>query len=125
MTMLFSGCASLRGPADRTDRFVAAGQDCIGSWWIDDLREGTREEARSIAERALEEDDVSEESLESARSLLDMSMNEQERRNTSDVAFGSEAYMLAVTLHVKNELDEAGYPDIDRVLEVWSDHTCS
>ncbi|WP_313358214.1 hypothetical protein [Microbacterium sp.] len=44
---------------------------------------------------------------------------------SSAVDFESEAYMLVVTLQVKDALDEAGYPDSDRVIEVWSEHRCS
>ena len=52
-------------------------------------------------------------------------MNNVERERTSAVDLDSEAYMLAVTLYVKDELDAAGYPDIDRVIEVWSERSCS
>ncbi len=48
-----------------------------------------------------------------------------DRLLSSAVDFESEAYMLVVTLQVKDALDEAGYPDSDRVIEVWSEHRCS
>lgn len=54
-----------------------------------------------------------------------MSKNDVERRRTTAVDFDSEAYMLTVTLQVKGALEEAGYPDSDRVMEVWSDRRCS
>lgn len=123
--VVLSGCALAQGPADRTDEFTAAGQDCTGSWWLGDLREGTSPEAREVAEEALVEAEVTDDRLESATSLLDLSKNEAERASTKAVDFESEAYMLAVTLQVKEALDEAGYPDIDRVMEVWSERRCS
>lgn len=122
---LLAGCALIHGPADRVDEFVAAGHECTGSWWIGDVREGTSDEARVVAENALAEAEVSPEVLAAATNLLDDSKNDVERQSTSKLDFESEAYMLTVTLHVKDELDAAGYPDIDRVLEVWSEHTCS
>lgn len=124
-SVVATGCAMLRGPADRVDEFVAAGQECTGSWWLGNLRAGTNDEAGLVAEQALREVDVSAEAFDSAAALLELSMNDQEWRSTSQVDFESEAYMLAVTLHVKHELELAGYPDIDRVIEVWTDHSCS
>ncbi|MDQ0614881.1 hypothetical protein QF046_002522 [Microbacterium sp. W4I4] len=122
---LLAGCALVRGPADRVDEFVAAGAACTGSWWIGDPREGTSDEARVIAEAALAEAEVSPVALASTVSLLNDSKNDYERANTSAQALEREAYLLTVTLHVKDQLDTAGYPDIDRVVEVWSDSACS
>lgn len=89
------------------------------------MREDTSDEARMVAETALAEATVTSEALVAAASLLDDSKNDAVRQNTSTLDFEGEVYLLAVTLHVKDELDAAGYPDIDRVLEVWSEHTCS
>ncbi len=122
---LLAGCALAQGPADRTDEFVAAGQNCTGSWWLGDLREGTNPEAAEVAEQALDNATVSASQVEEAEGLLDFSYTEAERRDISPVEFASEAYMLTVTLQVKDALDAAGYPDIDRVLEVWSERRCS
>lgn len=123
--VVLSGCALVQGPADRTDEFTAAGQECTGSWWLGDLREGTSAEAREAAEEALAEAEVTRDRLESATSLLGLSKNEAERASATAVDFESEAYMLAVTLHVKDALEGAGYPDIDRVMEIWSERRCS
>lgn len=123
--MLLAGCSLVQGPADRTDQFVAAGKDCSGSWWLGDLREGTDDEAQRIAEEALTNAVVTPDALSAAISLLDDSKNDAERQRTSAVDLESEAYMLTVTLQVKDELDAAGYPDSDRVIEVWSDRQCS
>ncbi|MBA8816364.1 hypothetical protein FHX48_001437 [Microbacterium halimionae] len=120
-----TGCAVIHGPADRTDDFVVVGHDCTGSWSLGDLREGTDPEAQTVAELALAEADVTPETFASSVSLLELSKNEYEREQTSEVELHSEAYMLTVTLQVKDKLDAAGYPDIDRVIEVWSDHRCS
>lgn len=117
-------CALVNGPAERTDKFVAAGQECTGSWSLGNLREGTDSEAHTVAELALAGAEVTPETPASAVSLLELSKNDYERDETSEVELQSEAYMLAVTLHVKDELDAAGYPDIDRAIEVWSDHRC-
>lgn len=122
---LLSGCALVHGPADRVDEFAAAGAECTGSWWIGNLREGTSDEARVVAESALAEAEVSPDALASARSLLDDSKNDYERENTTAQELEREAYMLTVTLHVKDQLEAAGYPDIDRVVEVWAESSCS
>lgn len=119
-----AGCAAAFGPADRVEEFTAAGHECVGSWWLGALREGAPAEAREIAERALATAPVTEDSLAAATSLLDLSMNDQEQRNAAPVDVEGEAYLLAVTLHVKSELEAAGYPDSDRVIEVWSEHSC-
>lgn len=120
-----AGCSLVQGPADRTDEFAAAGQQCSGSWWLGDLREGTDPEALAVAERSLAAATVTPDDLAAARNLLDDSKNEAERAGSSAVDFESEAYMLTVTLAVKDELDAAGYPDIDRVIEIWSERSCS
>lgn len=120
-----AGCALINGPADRTDDFVAAGQKCTGSWSLGDLREGTDPEAQTVAELALAEAEVTPETLASATSLLEFSKSDYERERTSEAELHSEAYMLTVTLHVKDKLEAAGYPDTDRVIEVWSKHSCS
>lgn len=125
LALTSAGCSLVRGPADRTDEFAAAGQQCTGSWWLGDLREGTDPEALEVAERALAAATVKPEELADARNLLDDSKNEAEREGASAVDFESEAYMLTVTLAVKDELDAAGYPDIDRVIEIWSERSCS
>ena len=124
-TAILTGCALVQGPADRTDEFTAAGQDCSGSWRLGDLTEGTSLEARKVAEEALADAEVTDDRLEAATRLLDMSKNDAERASTTAVDFESEAYMLAVTLQVKDELEEAGYPDSDRVMEIWSERSCS
>lgn len=123
--VVLTGCALLQGPADRTDEFTAAGHECSGSWWLGDLKEGTSAEAREIAEDALAAAEVTDDRLEAATNLLDLSKNDAERKRTTPVDFESEAYMLAVTLQVKDALEEAGYPDSDRVMEVWSERKCS
>ena len=123
--MTLAGCALIHGPADRVDEFEAAGKNCTGSWWLGDLRAGTDEEVRLVAETALARAEVTPDALKAATSLLDMSKNEYERQRTSAVDFESEAYMLTVTLSVKDELEDAGYPDTDRVIEIWSDRSCS
>lgn len=115
----------MQGPADRTDEFTAAGQECTGSWWLGDLREGASTEAQEVAENALAAAEVTDDRLEAATSLLDLSKSDAERKSTTEVDFESEAYMLAVTLQVKDALEEAGYSDSDRVMEVWSERNCS
>lgn len=122
---LMTGCALIHGPADRVDAFVAAGAECEGSWWIGDLREGTSDEARVVAEAALAEAEVSPEAMAATRSLLELSKNDHELQSASAVDLEREAYMLTVKFHVMDELEAAGFPDSDRVLEVWSESTCA
>ena len=123
--IVLAGCSLVQGPADRTDEFEVAGQNCTGSWWLGDVRNGTSNEAKEVAEEALSAADVSADRLDAAIRLLDDSKNDVERKATTTVDLESEAYMLAVTLQVKDALDEAGYPDIDRVMEIWSERSCS
>lgn len=125
MGMTMTGCALINGPADRTDEFVAAGQECTGSWTLGNLRAGTDSEAQTVAERALAEAEVTPKTLASAVSMVELSKTDAEREETSEAELRSEAYMLSVTLHIKDELDAAGYPDIDRVIEIRVDHRCS
>lgn len=125
VALVLTGCSLVQGRADRTDEFMAAGQECTGSWWLGGLRDGTSIKAREVAEAALSAAHVSADRLESATSLLADSKNDAERKRTTSVDLESEAYMLAVTLQVKDALDEAGYPDRDRVMEIWSERHCS
>lgn len=121
---VLAGCALMQGPADRTDEFVAAGRGCTGSWWLGELREGTDPEAKAVAETALAAAEVTADHRVAATSLLDLSQSDAERERSSAVDRESEAYMLAVTLQVKDALDAAGYPDADRVIEIWSERDC-
>lgn len=123
--VLATGCAAALGPADRVDEFTAAGQDCVGSWWLGAPRGDAPDEVLRIAEKALATAPVTVDSLAAASSLLDLSMNDQERREHAPAEVEGEAYLLAVSLHVKSELEAAGYPDSDRSIEIWSEHACS
>lgn len=121
---VLAGCTLVQGPADRTDEFVAAGRDCTGSWWLGELREGIDPEAKAVAGTALAAAEVTADHRAAATRLLDLSQSDAERERTSAVDLESEAYMLAVTLQVKEALDAAGYPDADRVMEIWSERDC-
>lgn len=120
-----AGCGVGRGPADRTDHFTAAGVRCTGSWWLEETRHDTGHEALTVAERALAGAQVTPEALDSAVRLVELSMTDDQSSSSSPSGLESEAYMLAVTLHVKDALDAAGYPDIRRAVEIRSQHTCS
>lgn len=124
VVLLTVSCSAQAEPASKTANFEAAGSSCVGSWRLENVSAAGPEEALEVAETALAEAEPSAADLAEASSLLDLSMTNDERANASEVEFASEAHMLAVTTMVKDALEAHGYPDDERVVEIWSEHRC-
>lgn len=123
--VILSGCMNPLRPADRTDTFASEGAECVASWWIGEPHDGFDDETREIALKALAEAEVTPESYESALSLVEFGQSTDEYYSTTQVEREREARMWVITFYVQNELDLAGYPDINRALEIYSDVHCT
>lgn len=118
-----SGCSLVQGPVDREETFAVDGGQCTAQWWLGDLKSGVSEEAEQIADDALRVATVTESSLAEWQSILEDSQSGGDE--LSAIELKGQAYIEVVRAHVRDELDGAGYPDSDRVIEVWSDLACS
>jgi outer membrane biogenesis lipoprotein LolB len=123
--LLLTGCSLAQGPADRETAFMVEGRDCTAQWWLGEPAPGTPAEALTVAREALDEAEVSDADMEQWKGLISLSQDESEARATSDVDLAREAYVQAVREHVRDELAAAGYPDEDRVIEVYAESRCS
>lgn len=122
---VLSACSVTRGPADREDSFTSGESECTAQWWLGDLAEGEPEEARTVAEEALAEADVTDADIEEWVGLLSLAQTEEEAEDMTQTELERQAYVEAVREHVREELEGAGFPDSDRVIEVYSDLHCS
>ena len=120
VALLLSGCSSR--PADREESFSTAAAECSASWWLEDAQDNVPEEAHAVARAALEDAKVSEEDLRRWEQLLRDSESEESR--IPDDRLEGHAYVEAVRSAVRDELERAGYPDQDRLIEVTSQLNC-
>ncbi len=99
------------------------GGECTAQWWLGDLKAGVSDEAEQIAGAALRDATVTEPSLAEWQSILEDSQSEGAELSAMELE--GQAHIEVVRAHVREKLDGAGYPDSDRVIEVWSDLACS
>ncbi|UNK72053.1 hypothetical protein [Microbacterium sp. H1-D42] len=118
-----SGCSALRGAPDREDTFTTSYGECTAQWWLGSPGDSVPEQASDIAEASLAEADVTPESNAEWQALLVDSQSEG--AEVPEDRLEGQAYIEVVREHVRNELDAGGYPDTERVIEVWSDLRCS
>ena len=121
-TLILAGCALVQGPPHREDTFHVADGECTAWWWLGQLQSGVPREAEVIAADALESATITDTDREEWESILVMSQSEGEELSPNELE--GQAHIEVVRAHVRDELDEAGYPDSNRVIEVWSDLRC-
>lgn len=118
-----SGCSVLRGAPDREESFATSYGECTAQWWLEDLADDVPDDAQGAARTALEDAQVSEdERAEWESVLLD---SQSEGAEIPEDRLEGQAHIEVVRAEVRAALDDAGYPDQDRIIEVWSDLNCS
>lgn len=119
--ILLSGCSLVRGTPDRTDTFATSSGECAAQWWLDPADSATLE-ASQIAAAALNDAIVTPEHSASWQAVLVDSQSEG--AEIPDDRLEGQAHIEVVREHVRNELEAGGYPDAERVIEVWSELRC-
>ncbi|MFD5224402.1 hypothetical protein ACFWHT_02135 [Microbacterium sp. NPDC058342] len=122
-TIALSGCGAVRGTPDREDTFATSYGECTAQWWIAPSTADTPQEASEIASAALADARVTAESSSEWQQLL--VDTQSEGAEIPEDRLEGQAHVEVVREHVRDELDAGGYPDVDRVIEVWSDLRCS
>ncbi|PRB14118.1 hypothetical protein [Microbacterium sp. MYb62] len=119
-----TGCGALppvTGP-DRSEVVPVTDGTCEISWWLGPAVDDPPAEAGRVAAEALEEATVSESQWSEWYRLLD---DDPDLDSLSENRLRGSAYLEAVREDVRAALDDAGYPDIERVIEVYSDLSCA
>lgn len=121
---MMAGCGMvppLSGP-DRSEVVPVLGGTCEINWWLSPAVDDPPAEASRIAEEALEEASVSESQRADWYRLLD---DDPDLDSVPEIRLRGSAYLEAVREDVRVALEEAGYPDIERVIEVYSNLDCA
>jgi hypothetical protein len=109
------------GP-DRADSVPLPGGSCEVSWWLGSAGDDPPEEARRVAVDALESATVSDSQWAYWYRLLD---DDPDLDSLPEARLRGTAYLEAVREDVRVALDHAGYPDTERVIEVYSNLSCA
>jgi hypothetical protein len=121
---VLSGCSLLQGPPDREETFSVAGGECTAWWWLGQLQNGVPGEAETVAAAALDDADVSVASREEWESILASSYADDDI-DVTEAELEGQAHIEVMRARVRSDLESAGYPDSNRVIEVWSDLRCN
>lgn len=119
-----TGCGPMppvSGP-DRADEVPVPGGTCKISWWLSPAVEDPPADAERIAAKALEDATVSESQWSDWYRLLD---DDPDLDSVPEIRLSGSAYLEGVREDVREALEEAGYPDIERVIEVYSNISCA
>lgn len=110
------------GEPDRVDTVSVADGVCEVSWWLSPLADDVPDDAWRIAAERLADAEVSQSRWDEWRTILE---SDPDINWTSEGLLQGHAYLEAVRAEVRASLEEAGYPDTNRVIEVYSDISCS
>ena len=118
-----SACSFVRPDVvDRTDVIAVAGGTCRIEWWLAGLSGEATDEVWDVARAALDESTVSPEEFESWLSTL---THLDDTEWSSETELEGAAHREAVRADVRTALEDAGYPDEDRVIETYSSLRCA
>lgn len=92
------------------------------SWWLGPLADGVPDDAHRVAEKALAGARVTDVEVAEWRAIL---ADDPDVTWRSEAKLEGSAYREVVRADVRDALDEAGYPDANRVIEVYSDLRCT
>jgi hypothetical protein len=123
-SFLLAGCGYLPpliGP-DRAEVVRVPGGTCEISWWLSPAVDDPPAEASRVAVDALDEASVSDSQWAFWYQLLN---DDPDLASMSQVRKHGSACLEAVKEDVRSALEDAGYPDIERVIEVYSNLSCS
>lgn len=121
-TVVLSGCSMLRGAPDREDLVTTSYGECTAQWWLDPVGGDVPVEATQIAAAALEEAVVTPASRAEWQAVL--VDTQSEGAEIPEDRLEGQAHIEVVREHVRVELEAGGYPDDNRVIEVWSELRC-
>ncbi|KNY07941.1 hypothetical protein AKH00_06920 [Microbacterium sp. GCS4] len=107
---------------DRSEIVSVPGGACEISWWLSPAVDDPPAEAGRIAAEALDEATVSDAQRASWFRLLD---DDPDLDSVPVIRLHGSAYLEAVREDVRSALDDAGYPDTERVIEVYSTLSCA
>ncbi|MGF6823081.1 hypothetical protein M2317_001992 [Microbacterium sp. ZKA21] len=110
------------GGPDRSEAVPVPGGTCDISWWLSPAIDDPPAEAGRIAAKALEDARVSDSQWSDWYSLLD---DDPDLDSVPEIRLRGSAYLESVREDVRVALDEAGYPDTERVIEVYSSLSCT
>ncbi|EXJ52846.1 hypothetical protein AS96_02435 [Microbacterium sp. MRS-1] len=125
LALSVAGCRGVplhSGEPDRADTIPVVGGECELSWWLSPLADDVPDDAWRIAEERLAVAEVSQSRWDQWRTILE---SDPDINWTSEGLLQGHAYLEAVRADVRAALEEAGYPDTNRVIEVYSDIACS
>ncbi|WP_152926111.1 hypothetical protein [Microbacterium sp. GCS4] len=123
-SVLMAGCRSMPplSEPDRSEIVSVPGGACEISWWLSPAVDDPPAEAGRIAAEALDEATVSDAQRASWFRLLD---DDPDLDSVPVIRLHGSAYLEAVREDVRSALDDAGYPDTERVIEVYSTLSCA
>jgi hypothetical protein len=121
---VLAGCRPVDtwGAPDRSESVAVSGGRCDISWWISPAADDVREHALKVAGDKLARAKVSDAAWEEWEALLD---NDPDLDSLSEQRISGSAYAEVVRSQVRESLDDAGYPDENRLVEVYTDLDCS
>lgn len=123
-SFLLSACGPMppaSGP-DRAEVVSVPGGTCEISWWLSPAVDDPPAEASRVADDALDQASVSDSQWASWYQLLN---DDPDLSSMSQIRKHGSAYLEAVREDVRAALEDAGYPDAERVIEVYSDLSCT
>ncbi|MCT1366132.1 MULTISPECIES: hypothetical protein [Microbacterium] len=122
--LALSGCGIVPpiGGPDRSESVPSLGGTCEIGWWLAPAVENPPAEAERIAADALQEATVSDRQWDDWYRLLD---DDPDLDTVPAIRLRGSAYLEAVREDVRTALEEAGYPDDQRVVEVHANLSCA
>lgn len=123
LTPALASCshAQTEGQPDRTELISVPDGECDISWWLAPLVEDVSAEAEKIAAVALADAEVDAGEWQEWHTLLD---GDPDNDTANSVRLHGAAYLEVVRADVRAALEAAGYPDADRIIEVYSELNC-
>jgi hypothetical protein len=122
--LLMAGCVPtppVTGP-DRSEVVAVPGGTCEIIWWLSPAVDDPPAEAMRIATAALDSAEVSDQDWSAWYMVL---VRNSDDGGIPEIRLRGTAYLEAVREDVRVALDDAGYSDFERVIEVYSDISCT
>jgi hypothetical protein len=110
------------GEPDRAESVPVPGGTCQIDWWLGPAVDNPPAEARRVAVEALKDAEVSDAQWSDWYRLLD---DDPDLDSVPEIRLRGTAYLEAVREDVRTALEHAGYPDDERVIEVYSNLSCA
>jgi hypothetical protein len=121
---VLAGCRGAPPSADpdRAESVMVPAGRCEIAWWLTPVGGDVPAEAQSVAAGALDAAVVDDDTW---RELYSELGSDPDLDGVSAVRLQGSAYLEVVRTQVRTALDTAGYPDTERVIEVYADLACA